>query len=186
VFPLTWAGYTVVSIVAASEYLMTGPLVGALWRRRELLADATAVQLTRNPDGLAGALERLREIGVSVPHGGGVSYLFAAWWPRGAGTEQATDQWSASFFGRPMHATLDQRIAQLVAMGAHPEAAHRPAVTAAPPSRTLETRLVRALFYSAVAGAVLFTVAFTMGAGLLIMSIVLLVLGLVGMGIAHL
>jgi hypothetical protein len=175
----------VVTVVAASEYLMTGPLVGALWRRRELLADATAVQLTRNPDGLAGALERLREIGVTVPHGGAVSYLFAAWWPRGAGTEQATDQSSASFFGRPMHATLDRRISQLVAMGAHPEAASRPAVTAAPPPPTLETRLVRALFYSAVAGTVLFTVALTMGAGLLIMSIVLLFLGLVGMGIAR-
>ena len=173
------------SITSASEFLMTGPLVGAMWRRRELLADATAVQLTRNPDGLAGALERLKEIGVVVPHGGAVSYLFAAWWPSGVGTEQ-TEESGTAFFGRPMHATADQRIAQLIAMGAHPDAASRPAVTAAPPPARFEPRVVRAMFYGAVAVAVVFSVTFTMGIGLIIMSIVLFAFGLIGMGIAHL
>jgi hypothetical protein len=40
-------------------WLLVGPLIAATWRTRRHLADATAVQLTRYPDGLSGALARL-------------------------------------------------------------------------------------------------------------------------------
>jgi Zn-dependent protease with chaperone function len=49
--------------------LLLDPLLGALWRRRRLLADATAVQLTRDPGALARALAHLEERGAEVPEG---------------------------------------------------------------------------------------------------------------------
>ena len=48
-----------------------GPLLSLTWRRRKYLADATAVRLTRNPDALASALEKMR--------GAAVSGAFNAW-----------------------------------------------------------------------------------------------------------
>lgn len=36
-----------------------GPLMALVWRRRKYLADATAVRLTRDPDTLAGALQKM-------------------------------------------------------------------------------------------------------------------------------
>jgi len=66
-------------IVGMSTAIVTGPVIGAMWKRRELLADATAVQLTRNPDGLAAALERLSSMTVRLPRADSVSHLFAVW-----------------------------------------------------------------------------------------------------------
>src|SRR5262249_47049294 len=43
--------------------LLVGPMLALLWRSRRYLADAAAVQLTRNPDGLAHALMHLQECG---------------------------------------------------------------------------------------------------------------------------
>ena len=45
------------------------PVMAALWRRRRLLADATAVELTRNPDALVEAFERLEAGAAGVPPG---------------------------------------------------------------------------------------------------------------------
>jgi Zn-dependent protease with chaperone function len=56
--------------------LLLGPSLGLLWRTREYLADASAVQLTRNPDGLAGALRKLKEVGSAVPGGERAAHLF--------------------------------------------------------------------------------------------------------------
>lgn len=52
-------------VVLALVFLVLAPLFGrltylALSRRREYLADATGVRLTRNPEGLAQALEKIR------------------------------------------------------------------------------------------------------------------------------
>jgi hypothetical protein len=44
-------------------------LVGRRWRRRRLRADATAVELTRNPNAFAQALHYFHERGPSVPTG---------------------------------------------------------------------------------------------------------------------
>jgi hypothetical protein len=47
---------------------VVGPLLALVWRSRRYLADATAVQLTRNPDGLARALASLSaKGGVGAP-----------------------------------------------------------------------------------------------------------------------
>jgi len=53
-----------------------GPALSHLWRTRRYLADATAVQLTRNPAGLAGALQLLSRSGGLVPGGHSLSHLF--------------------------------------------------------------------------------------------------------------
>jgi Zn-dependent protease with chaperone function len=49
--------------------LVVAPIMAAMWRRRRLLADATAVELTRDPEALARALTQLRDNGATVPPG---------------------------------------------------------------------------------------------------------------------
>lgn len=55
--------------------LFLGPPLAMIWRNRRYGADAMAVQLTRNPDGLARALSRIG--GSAIPEGGnGREYCF--------------------------------------------------------------------------------------------------------------
>jgi len=62
--------------------LVLGPVLGALLRlavsrRREYLADAAAAYITRNPEGLAQALERLRDYrGPRLEVSEGVRHMF--------------------------------------------------------------------------------------------------------------
>ncbi|MGE5207387.1 MAG: M48 family metalloprotease [Chlamydiota bacterium] len=56
--------------------LLLGPCMALLWRTRRYLADAGAVELTRNPDALEDALQRLSEDSASVAGGGWASHLF--------------------------------------------------------------------------------------------------------------
>ena len=58
------------------SYALWGPSAALLWRTRRYLADASAVQLTRNPDGLASALEKLSADSSDVPGGEWASHLF--------------------------------------------------------------------------------------------------------------
>jgi len=53
-----------------------GPSVALLWHTRQYLADASAVQLTRNPNGLATALQKLNEEPGDIPGGDWASHLF--------------------------------------------------------------------------------------------------------------
>ena len=55
---------------------MVGPTLALLWRARRYLADATAVQLTRNPEALWQALMHLARIDGEIPGASAVSYLF--------------------------------------------------------------------------------------------------------------
>jgi Zn-dependent protease with chaperone function len=55
-----------------------GPSVALLWHTRQYLADASAVQLTRNPDGLATALQLLNEEPGEIPGGDWAAHLFVA------------------------------------------------------------------------------------------------------------
>jgi Zn-dependent protease with chaperone function len=52
------------------------PMLALAWRARRYLADATAVQLTRNPDWLAGGLAALSQRGGGVPSGRWAAPLF--------------------------------------------------------------------------------------------------------------
>ncbi len=104
---------TVVSIVLWLVALPAAALVrAAISRRRELLADASAVQLTRDPTGLRSALERIAagtrgSPGSSPPAPG--SFVTAALWihvPTGGGD----GRWARWFDSHP---PIEQRIAWL-------------------------------------------------------------------------
>lgn len=53
-----------------------GPLLAWMWRSRHYLADATAVQLTRNPDAVARGLAALAARGGAIPGGSWAAPLF--------------------------------------------------------------------------------------------------------------
>jgi len=98
--------------------------VGLLWRSRRYLADATAVELMRDPTALYRALTRLAETGAMVPGGEAVSHLFIvapAERPGGSPIERGT---MADREGLLMglHPSLKRRLARLVRMGAVPPA----------------------------------------------------------------
>ncbi len=182
-FPLRFTAWTIGFIISTSEYLLTGPLVDAALRRRELLSDATAVRLTRNPDGLAGALERLRGVVTVVPGADNLSSLFAVWWPVTLAGETAP----VVLFARKPHATARRRLAQLIAMGAHPEAAERPSVTPAhafvsTPARTFDPSTLASTFV----GFALFQVVWVMmWVAMWLTSFELFLLGFLGIWIAQ-
>jgi hypothetical protein len=80
-----------ITLVIRMEILMfrtflIGPLTMLIWCTRRYLADAMAVQLTRNPDSLARSLELLSEKGSVIPGGRWASYLFIV------GTEAARER----------------------------------------------------------------------------------------------
>jgi Zn-dependent protease with chaperone function len=69
------------ALVAAVGYLgvFFGRMIkAAVSRQRELLADASSVQFTRNPDGLVGALEKIRADAATIasPYAGEMSHMF--------------------------------------------------------------------------------------------------------------
>jgi Zn-dependent protease with chaperone function len=57
--------------IALFTLLLFGPWVALLWRSRRRLADATAVQLTRNPDALVRAIREMEGRNVAVEGGAG-------------------------------------------------------------------------------------------------------------------
>ena len=88
------------------------PLVALAWRQRKYMADATAVQLTRDPDALASALSVIadRPTGL-VPW---AAHLAVAPARGGAGTDGP--------FGEsmvPIFPSVEKRVAALAKMGAH-------------------------------------------------------------------
>jgi Zn-dependent protease with chaperone function len=56
--------------------ILLGPCMALLWRTRRYLADASSVELTRNPDALARALQRLSEDNTAMPGGDWATHLF--------------------------------------------------------------------------------------------------------------
>ena len=56
--------------------LLLGPCMALLWRTRRYLADASSVELTRNPDALARALQRLSEDNTALAGGEWATHLF--------------------------------------------------------------------------------------------------------------
>ncbi len=74
--PLLFANITVEWILLVFNTWVVSPLLGRLWCARRYLADASAVQLTRNPDALARGLERLADTGAVIPGCASSSHLF--------------------------------------------------------------------------------------------------------------
>jgi Zn-dependent protease with chaperone function len=86
--------------------LLCGRLIqSAVSRQREFLADASAVQFTRNPDGIAGALEKLAGVGsrLASPYAETARHMFF-------GNALAL-AWSGDWFAT--HPPLPQRIAHI-------------------------------------------------------------------------
>ena len=102
--------------------LVLSPWLGAMWRARRYLADATAVQLTRHPDALARAVRTLDACNVEVAGGWPVHFLFPVW-------VAPTDQSAAHFAGAStnvvrMRVESEPRRRRLAALGALAEGGH--------------------------------------------------------------
>jgi len=75
-FPVTLAG-GVYSLTRSFYFsLLVDPVLRRGWRARKMLADATAVELTRNPGALARALEKLADRADLLQGAGWASHLF--------------------------------------------------------------------------------------------------------------
>jgi Zn-dependent protease with chaperone function len=91
-------------------FVLVNPFIRSAWRARRYLADASAVDLTRNPDGLARALSRLATAGAIVPGTAWAAHLFVV----GGRAPVATD-------GSPMatfQPLVQNRLERLRRMGA--------------------------------------------------------------------
>lgn len=93
--------------------VILGPLLALGWRSRKYQADATAVQLTRNPDTLGSALEKIRGEAVDGAFGAWIAHLSVVPSPL-IGTRSILGGSSA-----PMAPSLDKRLKALGLMGAH-------------------------------------------------------------------
>jgi hypothetical protein len=80
-----------------------------------LLADSTAVQLTRNPDALARAIVRLADTDVEPSGVNEIAYLFAVWTKP---EKEALMRRRTIPVLMPMHPVLRQRLERLHALGA--------------------------------------------------------------------
>jgi len=105
--PLVMTGF----LGAIVNLFMLGPLLSLAWRQRKYMADATAVQLTRDPDTLAGALEQMTKQR-SAP--------LAPWVAHMSVTGHSGRQGGA-FGGSavPMFPSIERRLRALGTMGAH-------------------------------------------------------------------
>lgn len=103
-------------VVPLGQLLLLAAPLGLAWRSRRLLADATAVQLTRDPSALAKALSAAHEAGTDLPEAGNlVANLFAlSPWPKA--TVQVLSPWPK----------IEARVAALVRQGANPDLALAP------------------------------------------------------------
>lgn len=105
--------------VATGVLLLFASLpVALLWRSRRYLADATAVELTRNPTGLYRGLRRLGETGAVIPGGEEVAHLFIV----GPGADRSQHGTFSEREGllMGMHPSLPRRLKRLERMGVRP------------------------------------------------------------------
>ena len=93
--------------------LLLGPPLGMICRNRRYVADAMAVQLTRNPDGLARALSQIG--GSTIPDGGeGREYCFV----HGSTSNRRQGFTALRTITQSLHPTLSRRAQRLHALGA--------------------------------------------------------------------
>jgi Zn-dependent protease with chaperone function len=75
-YPLMFTNMTINLTLWMFLNVVLGPSMAMLWRTRRYLADATSVELTRNPDALARALQCLSEDNTSLDGGDWATHLF--------------------------------------------------------------------------------------------------------------
>lgn len=75
-FPIFFTNTAIKLCLWFFSMTMLGPAMALLWRTRVYLADASAVQLTRNPDVLASALQKLSYEPGEIPAGDWAAHLF--------------------------------------------------------------------------------------------------------------
>jgi Zn-dependent protease with chaperone function len=75
-FPLVFTNLAIKLTLWFFSFVLLGPCMALLWRTRRYLADASAVQLTRYPDGLANALRDLSADNTAIPGGAWAAHLF--------------------------------------------------------------------------------------------------------------
>lgn len=111
--PLMLGAQVVRFAIFISSVVLIGPIVSFMWRARRHLADAMAVQLTRYPNGLVTALQKLSASRTALVNGaGGLEFLFIVWPGGTSGNDAVIGQ-----FGR-MHPKLYKRQRRLRALGA--------------------------------------------------------------------
>ena len=86
---------------------VVGPLLALAWRSRRYLADATAVQLTRNPDGVARGLRALAARGGVIPGGSWAAPLFVIG-PTGPAGGFKGDDFAFVSFSPPPHRRIER------------------------------------------------------------------------------
>lgn len=75
-FPIFLTNLAIKLLLWVFLSVMVGPFLALLWRTRQYLADASAIQLTRNPDALARALQKLSQEPGQIPGGDWAAHLF--------------------------------------------------------------------------------------------------------------
>lgn len=75
-FPIFLTNFAIKLSLWFFSFSMLEPSMALLWRKRVYLADASAVQLTRNPDGLAEALRKLNSAPRAIHGAGRAPHLF--------------------------------------------------------------------------------------------------------------
>jgi Zn-dependent protease with chaperone function len=75
-FPIVFTNIAIEMTLWFFNTALLGPCMALVWRTRRYLADASAVELTRNPDALAGALQRLAQDNSAIPGGNWAAHLF--------------------------------------------------------------------------------------------------------------
>lgn len=125
---LAMMAFGVALLVIGGLGILFGKLIqSAVSRQREFLADASAVQFTRNPDSIGGALKRIGGVGSTIRdgHADEASHMFIA---------SGASSWGVGAFAT--HPPIEERIRRIDPSwnGAFPEPRN------APPSRTAEQR----------------------------------------------
>src|SRR5215831_12906277 len=75
-FPIQFTNLAIEITLWFFNTVLLGPCMALVWRTRRYLADASSVELTRNPDALAGALVRLSQDNSAIAGGDWAGHLF--------------------------------------------------------------------------------------------------------------
>jgi Zn-dependent protease with chaperone function len=132
--------------VSLINLFLAGPLLTFAWRSRGYLADATAVELTRDPDGLARALKTLGGSGRDLPGTAWLELLLVVGASGGGGPRAGTiPRLSDTGLVGSLVPSVARRLGRLQAMGADavgPVATAAARATSPAPHRRLATLLL--------------------------------------------